>query len=331
MKQTPALADCAAPLRSWRPRSRSRPLSAPTARAEAQLVAVIVNGDPITNFDIEQRTKLDPALDPQDPAAQGGDRRADRREAEDPAAASATASTASTRTSRTPSPTWRGACGPRRKQFTEQLAQVRRPARDAQVAHQGRNDLEPDHPRPLPEQLPVQRQGHPGEARDAASPRRRGNRRLRLHAAPDPVRGAARIAAGAWSRRAARKPRRCAARFQSCEQGIALARGLRDVAVRAPVVKSSADLPPALREILDKTELGRLTAPEVDRSRASRSTRCAARSSPSADNAPAKREVRDEMFTEQFETPLQALPQGTAQPSHDRIPVGPRRCRDRWR
>jgi len=31
---------------------------APAGRVEAQLVAVIVNGDPITNYDIEQRSKL---------------------------------------------------------------------------------------------------------------------------------------------------------------------------------------------------------------------------------------------------------------------------------
>jgi peptidyl-prolyl cis-trans isomerase SurA len=53
------------------------------------------------------------------------------------------------------------------------------------------------------------------------------------------------------------------ARFQGCEEGVALARGLRDVAVRARVVKSSTDFSPALRDILDKTELGKLTAPET--------------------------------------------------------------------
>ena len=41
-------------------------------------------------------------------------------------------------------------------------------------------------------------------------------------------------------------------RFQGCEEGIAFARALRDVAVRAQVMKSSADLPPALRKMLEK-------------------------------------------------------------------------------
>jgi len=53
------------------------------------------------------------------------------------------------------------------------------------------------------------------------------------------------------------------ARFQNCEEGIALARGIRFVAVRPQVVKGSAELPTALRDVLTKTELGRLTAPSV--------------------------------------------------------------------
>jgi peptidyl-prolyl cis-trans isomerase SurA len=52
-------------------------------------------------------------------------------------------------------------------------------------------------------------------------------------------------------------------RFQNCVQGVALARAMRDVTVRETIVKTSADLVPALREILDKTPVGTLTPPEV--------------------------------------------------------------------
>src|SRR5262249_4197896 len=52
-------------------------------------------------------------------------------------------------------------------------------------------------------------------------------------------------------------------RFNDCETGLPLARGLREVAVREPIRKVSLDLAPALREILDKTPVGRLTEPEV--------------------------------------------------------------------
>lgn len=89
-------------------------------------------------------------------------------------------------------------------------------------------------------------------------------------------------------------------RFPNCEQGIEMARGLRFVAVRGSVVKSSSELPPALREILDKTEIGGLTAPEVTQQGIEVYALCAKRPS-DAENAPAKREVREQMFKEQFD------------------------------
>lgn len=89
------------------------------------------------------------------------------------------------------------------------------------------------------------------------------------------------------------------ARFQSCEEGIALARGIRFVAVRPQVVKGSAELPTALRDVLTKTELGRLTAPETTQQGVEVYALCGKRQS---ENAPAKKEIRDEMFTEAFES-----------------------------
>ena len=84
----------------------------------------------------------------------------------------------------------------------------RHQARHAQVAPQGRADLEPGHPRPLPEQLPVLRKGRDGEAGAQQS----GDPfdRIRLHAASDPVRGAPRLAGRPARTRGARKPKRCA-------------------------------------------------------------------------------------------------------------------------
>ena len=57
-----------------------------TARADAQTVVVIVNGDPITQFDVEQRSKLIQLSTHKAPAAQRGDRGADQRETENPVA-----------------------------------------------------------------------------------------------------------------------------------------------------------------------------------------------------------------------------------------------------
>ena len=78
-------------------------------------------------------------------------------------------------------------------------------------------------------------------------------------------------------------------RFQSCEEGIALARGIRYVAVRQQVVKGSAELPTALRDVLAKTELGRLTAPETTPQGVEVYALCGKRQS---ENAPQKRGSR---------------------------------------
>ena len=51
-------------------------------------------------------------------------------------------------------------------------------------------------------------------------------------------------------------------RFQGCEEGIAFARALKDVAVRDQVIRSSADIPAELRKVLDGIEVGQLTPPE---------------------------------------------------------------------
>jgi peptidyl-prolyl cis-trans isomerase SurA len=89
--------------------------------------------------------------------------------------------------------------------------------------------------------------------------------------------------------------------FKNCELGIPYARSLAYVAVRPPVTKSSSELPPALREILEKTELGGVTAPEVTTQGVEVHALCGKRQS-DIDNAPAKREAREEVFKERFES-----------------------------
>ena len=89
-------------------------------------------------------------------------------------------------------------------------------------------------------------------------------------------------------------------RFENCDSGVRMARGMRDVAVRNSTVRSSADLSPALREILEKTELGRLTPPEVTAQGIEVYALCRKEQS-SAENTPEKRKVREEMASEQFQ------------------------------
>lgn len=88
------------------------------------------------------------------------------------------------------------------------------------------------------------------------------------------------------------------ARFDGCGTGLPLARGLRDVAVRDPITKGSGDLAPALREILDKTPVGKLTEPEVTPQGVELFALCNKRETRAV--SAAKREVQNEMFAEQF-------------------------------
>ena len=88
-------------------------------------------------------------------------------------------------------------------------------------------------------------------------------------------------------------------RFQDCIGGLTLARAVRYVAVRPEVVKAAADLPGPLREVLEKTEMGHLTAPETTQQGVEVYAVCAKRKS---DNPPAKKEIRDEMANEVFQS-----------------------------
>jgi peptidyl-prolyl cis-trans isomerase SurA len=90
------------------------------------------------------------------------------------------------------------------------------------------------------------------------------------------------------------------ARFQNCEQGIPFARQLRDVAVREQIVRSSADLTPQLRKVLDDMEVGRLTAPEVTANGIEMFALCA-RKSTNSDDTPGMREAKNKIFAERFD------------------------------
>jgi peptidyl-prolyl cis-trans isomerase SurA len=89
-------------------------------------------------------------------------------------------------------------------------------------------------------------------------------------------------------------------RFQGCDEGIAFARALKDVAIRDQVVRSSADIPPELRKLLDSIEVGRLTPPEVTKVGIEMFAICAKKES-SADNSPSKRKAKESIMAERYE------------------------------
>jgi len=89
-------------------------------------------------------------------------------------------------------------------------------------------------------------------------------------------------------------------RFLTCNEGLPLARALRDVAVREPINRSSADLAPQLRELLSNIEIGRLTAPERTEQGLQMFALCAKKES--AEDTPAKRELREQLYSKRFES-----------------------------
>ncbi len=109
------------------------------------------------------------------------------------------------------------------------------------------------------------------------------------------------------------------ARFQNCEEGITFARGLRDVAVRAPVIRNSADLPAPLRGVLDGIQIGRLTNPEQTAQGIEVFALCGKKESKA--DSPGKREVRDEIFAQSFQTQANSVPEADSGRCDDRVPV----------
>jgi peptidyl-prolyl cis-trans isomerase SurA len=87
-------------------------------------------------------------------------------------------------------------------------------------------------------------------------------------------------------------------RFQNCNEGVAFARALPDVAVRDQVSKFSADLAQQLRQILDSTAVGHLTPPEQTAEGIQLFAICAKRETKS--DTPEMKEIRDQMFQQKF-------------------------------
>lgn len=90
------------------------------------------------------------------------------------------------------------------------------------------------------------------------------------------------------------------ARFGNCDEGIAFARALKDVAVRDQITRSSADIPGELRKALDGMEVGKLTPPEVTKVGIEMFAICGKKES-AADNTPGRRKARETLMAERFE------------------------------
>lgn len=94
-------------------------------------------------------------------------------------------------------------------------------------------------------------------------------------------------------------------RFAGCDAGIAAARVQHDVVIREPITKNSSDLAPVLREILNKTEVGHLTPPEVTEQGVELFALCDKKATPT--ETPEKRAAREKVFSDQFQAKSKAF------------------------
>jgi peptidyl-prolyl cis-trans isomerase SurA len=93
-------------------------------------------------------------------------------------------------------------------------------------------------------------------------------------------------------------------RLQTCEEANTFFKSMPNAAIRDIVTKTSADIPASIREGLDKTPIGHLTTPEVTKQGVEMVALCGRK--PTTVDTPKKREIRDKMFAEKFEAKSKA-------------------------
>ena len=93
-------------------------------------------------------------------------------------------------------------------------------------------------------------------------------------------------------------------RVQTCDEANAFFKSMQNAAIREAVTKTSADIPAVLREVLDKTPIGHLTAPEVTKQGVEMVALCARK--PTTVDTPKKKEIRDKMYVEKYEAKSKA-------------------------
>src|SRR4029077_18037771 len=94
------------------------------------------------------------------------------------------------------------------------------------------------------------------------------------------------------------------ARVQTCAEANALFKSMQNAAIKEPVVKTSADIPPSLREVLNGTPVGHLTPPELTKQGVEMVALCAR--DPTTIDTPKKKEIREKMFSDKYEAKSKA-------------------------
>lgn len=273
----------------------------------AQSVAVMVNGEPITNYDIEQRTKLDflsshKASTRQQVIDELIDQKVKIREAKnfsvDPSASDVDAAFAemSTRMRLTPDQLAKTleSQGIRPETLKERIkadmvwtSLIR--GRYKESLQVGEKEVA----------AAARAQGDAPDAKDEKAESQSFEYRMRPIVLIVP-RGSSSAVVEA-TRKEAETLR---GRVQSCDEANALFKSMQNAAIREVVTKTSADMPAAIREGLDKTPIGHLTAPEVTKQGVEMVALCSRK--PTTVDTPQRKQIRDKMFAEKFEAKSKA-------------------------
>jgi peptidyl-prolyl cis-trans isomerase SurA len=89
------------------------------------------------------------------------------------------------------------------------------------------------------------------------------------------------------------------ARFKSCQEGLPAARAMEGAVIRDQVVRNSADLQPELRKVLAAIPVGQLSAPETTKLGVELFAICSKRET--KNDSAEKRKARDAIFSKRFE------------------------------
>jgi peptidyl-prolyl cis-trans isomerase SurA len=88
-------------------------------------------------------------------------------------------------------------------------------------------------------------------------------------------------------------------RIQTCDEANSYFKSMPNAAIREAVVKTSADIPPVLRKVLDDTPIGHLTPPEVTKQGVEMVVLCDRK--PTTIDTPKRKEIRDQMYKKKYD------------------------------
>jgi peptidyl-prolyl cis-trans isomerase SurA len=89
------------------------------------------------------------------------------------------------------------------------------------------------------------------------------------------------------------------ARVETCDQANQYFKSMPNAAIREMVIRTSADIPVNLRKLLDDTPIGHLTPPEVTKQGIEMVALCGRK--PTTIDTPKRKEMREKMFAQKYE------------------------------